>query len=83
MKYDPIVKGKCKPCPSCGCENIVWNDDHFECERCWLGRFAEFKLWSTERWNRFCKEFKKPHRTFHKQQEPAVHMHIPAEELCI
>lgn len=83
MKYDPIIKGKFKPCPSCGCENITWSDDHFECERCWLGRSAEFKLWSTERWNRFCKEFKKPHRYANTWYESAPSMNIPSTELYI
>ena len=58
MTYDPITKGKPAVCPNCGTNKLKWEKDHFECEECTLGRDAEYKLWSIERWNRFVKECK-------------------------
>lgn len=75
--YDPIISSKLAACPSCGSEAIEWKNDHFECSECKLGRNAEYNLWSSDRWNRFCKEFIKPqkHRsTKVTQTRPSGHV---------
>lgn len=59
MEIEPITKGTPKPCPVCGSNDLVWNEDHFECGFCTFGKEAEYKLWSYDRWNRYCKETQK------------------------
>lgn len=56
MEIEPIRKGTPKPCPVCGSEELIWDTDHFECGFCTFGKEAEYKLWSYDRWNRFCRD---------------------------
>lgn len=59
MEIEPITKGTPKPCPVCGSKDLAWNEDHFECRFCTFGKEADYKLWSYDRWNRYCKETQK------------------------